>query len=548
LKLVHSIIPQATKEADVMQQADAIGIQRAVAWPLWESAIVAVLAIAVTAGYIGATGQVWEDFLITFRYSQNLIEGKGLVYNEGERVHGFTSPLGVLLPAFFYALLRDGSYEKSLLCFRILSILAYAGGGLITVRALHRAYPQSRGTRMAFMLFYLLEAKSVAFSTNGMETALMLLFMGCGLALLMEPERWWARGFCWAGLLWTRPDGCVFVAALAATDLAFAGTLRRRLLYSLLRSALVASLLYAPWIAWAWSYYSSPIPNTLLAKARPPGMAWTKVLHRMYVAFPDRAAEVFTPVYYPVTWNEPEWINYAAHVLGIFCATYWLVPGGSRLGRSASFCFALLGVYLSFVEMAFPWYFPPMALCGLIAMTDAIGRLYGATHHPALGRGLAVFLTVAVAGGMGCLLGMTAWQMRVQQREVEAGNRERVGLWLRERVRSDENVFVEALGYIGYFSGARMVDWPGLISPQVIQLRRTQQLDYSSVVDALAPDWVVARPNQIPQGAYFRQNYVPVQWFDVRPQLTRFSRVPGMPYLLADAAFCVFRKNSGIPK
>ena len=51
----------------------------------------------VPTAYTLYTNHIWEDFFITFRHSQNLCEGKGLVYNEGERVHGFTSPLGVLL-------------------------------------------------------------------------------------------------------------------------------------------------------------------------------------------------------------------------------------------------------------------------------------------------------------------------------------------------------------------------------------------------------------------------------------------------------------------
>ena len=50
------------------------------------------------------TGHVWEDFLITFRFSKNLVEGNGLVFNPGERVQGFTSALNVMVPAIFYAI------------------------------------------------------------------------------------------------------------------------------------------------------------------------------------------------------------------------------------------------------------------------------------------------------------------------------------------------------------------------------------------------------------------------------------------------------------
>ena len=59
----------------------------------------AALAAVTALFYCLFTQQVWEDYFITFKFSQNLAAGKGLVYYEGERVHGFTSPLGVLLPA-----------------------------------------------------------------------------------------------------------------------------------------------------------------------------------------------------------------------------------------------------------------------------------------------------------------------------------------------------------------------------------------------------------------------------------------------------------------
>src|SRR5436305_1716283 len=53
-----------------------------------------LLAAAIATGYVAYTGHVWEDYFITFRFSKNLVEGRGLVYNPGDRVHGFTSPIG----------------------------------------------------------------------------------------------------------------------------------------------------------------------------------------------------------------------------------------------------------------------------------------------------------------------------------------------------------------------------------------------------------------------------------------------------------------------
>ena len=58
-------------------------------------------AIAVSLGFAAFTLHAWEDYFITFRASLNLATGNGLVFQPGERVHTFTSPLGTLLPALF---------------------------------------------------------------------------------------------------------------------------------------------------------------------------------------------------------------------------------------------------------------------------------------------------------------------------------------------------------------------------------------------------------------------------------------------------------------
>ena len=57
----------------------------------------AVFALALA--FAAFTQHAWEDYYITYRVSKNLATGHGLVYTVGERVHAFTSPLNVLVPA-----------------------------------------------------------------------------------------------------------------------------------------------------------------------------------------------------------------------------------------------------------------------------------------------------------------------------------------------------------------------------------------------------------------------------------------------------------------
>ncbi|MHC5541492.1 hypothetical protein ACYOEI_25000, partial [Singulisphaera rosea] len=100
--------------------------------PGWRGAWVVAVATGLSPlAYALYTNHVWEDFFITFRHSQNLCEGHGLVYYPGERVHGFTSPLGTLLPALCFLATGSRTYFEALWAFRVLSIVAFAGGGVL---------------------------------------------------------------------------------------------------------------------------------------------------------------------------------------------------------------------------------------------------------------------------------------------------------------------------------------------------------------------------------------------------------------------------------
>ena len=73
------------------------------------------------------TQHAWEDYWITFRTSKNLATGHGLVFNVGDRLHTFTSPLGVLLPALASLLTANSSDPAALWIFRLMGATALGG-------------------------------------------------------------------------------------------------------------------------------------------------------------------------------------------------------------------------------------------------------------------------------------------------------------------------------------------------------------------------------------------------------------------------------------
>ncbi len=521
-------------------------------------------AAAVAFLYVLLVGHIWEDYFITFRHSENLCNGDGLVYNVGDTLHGFTSPLGTLLPAVCHLVTGRTSYEPTLWLFRIFSILAFAGGAAMVMRSFGIATPYYRLSGVFVLLLYIFDAKAVEFSTDGQESAFMLLCLASGIYVLMRgaAERWLWMGLVWAGLMWTRPDGCVYVVALAFAGLIFGEGSRKDYLVSLVKSAAVCTILYLPWFLWAWSYYGSPVPQTIIAKAHlHDGLAWQLKtwLGEGIQKVPMVAAEAFQPIYDvdPIWWAGQDWSQWflisSTKYLGLFCALYWLFPVNDRLGRLASFCFVFSCLYLSTLTTRFPWYTPPITMFASIVLARGVFTLCatasrwfpGDTIYGNATR-LAVVAMIILCIRQAIMFSLVGWQMRIQQDVIEMGHRREVGEWLKKVMQPDDHVMLEPFGYIGYFSGAKVMDWPGLVSREVTRARKEQKAWFEGVASELQPEWLVLRPREIASMASlpFFKDYALVRIFDATPELSEYSSAPGPGWLRFDAVFCVFRKLS----
>jgi len=133
----------------------------------------AVFAIAMA--FAAFTQHAWEDYYITYRVSKNFATGHGLVYTVGERVHAFTSPLNVLLPAALSILTGNNSDQLVLWLFRVVSSALLAGAAVLLYESA-RNNSLSRLATAVLIGMFAFDAKIVDFSINGQEIAFMMFF------------------------------------------------------------------------------------------------------------------------------------------------------------------------------------------------------------------------------------------------------------------------------------------------------------------------------------------------------------------------------------
>lgn len=524
--------------------------------------------VLVALAYAVFTRHAWEDYWITYRSSKNLALGHGLVFQPGERLHGFTSPIGVLLPALFSVLVGNANDFLVLWLFRLVSAALFVPTGLAIIRA-HRALGAAAAGTVFTLLLAATEIKIVAFSVNGQESAFLMFFLCASWACLAGGPRFalLPLAITWAGLQWTRPDGFVYGGSLAVGMLVFAleGGWRGRLqvLGRMVQAALLALVLYSPWLLWCWWFYGTPVPHTVLAKAAysPPHDPWS--LLTGLVSFPldvlDRTTSVwlaFAPIYAQSgAW--PPIVMVPAQCLGALAALYWVLPFAGAPARALSLAFALGHFYQSRIIVAYPWYLPATTMLGVLALgmiADDVTRLrvtldaHGLERAGEQVRRLWRVLAVGVAGFTILVLLCSAYHFRIYQREIEDRGRMQIGLWLRGQLRPGESIFLEPLGYISFFSGGKMLDFPGLVSPEVVRARRELKTsDWRVLIAHLQPEWLVLRPSEAQDtfgpGSPVLEQYEVARVFDATPRLQAYRWIPARSALDYDRTFIVYRRK-----
>lgn len=237
----------------------------------WPSILVIILIFAV--GTVAAFGLRWycDDTFITLRYVDNYLHGHGLVYNEGERVEGYTHFLWLLL---LIPLARAGLDPLSAAL--VLGFLSYVGVLAVFCTISYRMNYRRLALFVPFTgLVLAIHRDFLIWATGGLETMFFTFLLSLAFYVyffLAVPRRTklLLTGMILILATLTRPDGAL-VYALANLFLVGACLLRGRGLGGLISDLVTFNLpllpLMAPYLIWKYLYYGDLLPNTYYAKS-----------------------------------------------------------------------------------------------------------------------------------------------------------------------------------------------------------------------------------------------------------------------------------------
>jgi len=477
----------------VLEQSPSLSRDRARADVMLRGFIAA--AVAARLVFWATTNRMFEDGLTTITHARNVPLGLGLVHHAGEgNVHGFTSAIGVLIP-LAGELVHQGS---GMLAMRVASLIAVCIA-LVYARLICRdlrlgAFPT------AFVLAYLaFDQNMIFYGMSGMETQVAVTVILGGVYHVRRQDL--VASGIWLGLApLARPEFVLWVApALAYLALA---NLRRGI-----AAGGIAGAIVAPWIVFTTAYYGSPIPNTVVAKAAvspiPAILSNGSPLPWLEWLFGQVTGHIELLLYHFEPFHEV-WSTAAAPLPGpVLIVIAVVVADLFAIGLVASRqvagwwpALAFVGLFFAYRVYFIPtinyydWYLPPFLALVMIVVAAGLQRIY--VWRPMITKSLSVALAFAFAMHVPFSFGV---ESKVQA--VENQVRTNVAEYLKATVPPGESVTSESAGYIGFYGGVKLFDYPGLTSKtsvRALQALPPDQRDLPHLVAALRPDWLVLRP------------------------------------------------------
>jgi len=477
-----------------------------------------VLFVAHAASYWDWTE---DDAFISLRYARNLVEGQGLVFNEGEKVEGYSNFAWVLLGAAAMKLGFD-----PLVAMKSVGVL----GGLLAVvcswfLAL-RMRPEAWWGALLAPFFLAIAPVMPRHAVTGLETAAYAGMVTLAVLLAAGPRGTVGRVVLLGALLLVsllRPEG-VAVAILMLVWRWPAVQRRTGVTGSVGAGGridlAIFSLLFAIYYFWRMAYFGAAFTNTFYFKMTGGAAAWVDGLHYSLDFLRETGGAALVGLVAAVLLVEKR------------PRTYWLIlllcAGQGALVMLAG------GDWMHHYRFYAP-VLPLLAAAAAVGASAMAGLLEQGTRPRLWSRlVLGLVLAAAVVNIYKTEQAVARLVMpAVKTESYLAQSYERIGRWLEKNTPSEAIVAVSDVGAVGYFSKRRIVDMFGLVDahiarqpgrlhfksdPAYVLLRRP---DYVLLVES-APKLGADRSEptflRIPDGTLyaeprFRESYFPVREF-----------------------------------
>jgi arabinofuranosyltransferase len=407
--------------------------------------LILVSAVHLSAAVLDSM-ETNDDAFISFRYAENLAAGKGLVFNPGERVEGYTNFLWIIL----IALARP--FQEPVLISKILGVACSVLLIISFAWFFFRIHPL---LCIPPVLYLALDPGLIAWSTRGLETSLFILCTWLAYQTAVTASvNGMNRTAAYAGLMaalavLTRPEG--ILTAMFFPMLLFPNHRRQTVAKQTGWFSVVFLTVLLPYMIWKLLYYGTLIPNTFYAKT---GGGFPVIWRGLaYIIQGWNWPEIVLLILVITGCFHPErsgWMRRAHRTNALFIflfLVYILAVGGDSLGPDR-FLTPLL---------------PFMTAGAFLTLSSFKTSKSILTHHILTGTAV-LFLIIGNAIPLAS---------KLEEPDVFSPEKERrhhgtrTGLCLAKNAKPDQSIATSVIGRIPYYSGLYTLDVFGLIDPYI---------------------------------------------------------------------------------
>jgi len=395
---------------------------------------------------------ICDDAFITFRTAVNLAEGKGLVFNAGERVYILTTPLWAILLAAGRMFASDVILVGKYLCILFMLLFAWS------IVYLGHTILRSRRTGMIASILICTNPVFLLTSLSGMELPLYLLLITLSL-ILVAKEQYVLALVMSAVTIWVRFDGIVIYCVVLTWTLYINRLeflrMSRRVIFNLLPSIAVI----CTYVFFGLIYYGDIIPNSVTQKVivSPPLFSKTWLIGSLRVLYEFVRVFIGKSAYWYKA-DTPLILLTAPLIVGLFI---YVTEKNRRVVPLITFTLLYSFIFIgsgNIYAVNFPWYFVPVLPClYLVSAYGCIGLLSMITHR------IDFFPRFVVQGAI-VTAGVILWSVimfgpiQKDADRISRFNSEReqvyaaAAIWLGKYLEKDANIAAGEIGAIGFFS------------------------------------------------------------------------------------------------
>lgn len=437
-----------------------------------------------------------DDQFILFRYIDNIVEGKGFVYNEGERVLGATTPLFTLVAALFKYIFPFVSTPDIV---AYLNIIFLTIGAIFFWKIAERFFTRNIAI-LATSIFALNMSRTIP---EGMETPLFLLTALAFIYYLLR-EKYYLSSIFLAFAILTRPDaGLIAIIAVIYWW-------QKIGLRMTIRLVIITTSVVLPWAIFATIYFGSFVPQSLMTKLHSSEIYNLPALQALKI----QAAHL-SRIYWGKIFD-PDSIPLQV-VFNLIPFLFLVVLGAmKRVSRSNWVIFVIPLLYISSFSLSnpiiFPWYLSQMEpfwiLVSLFGFAFILERFKN--HY------LRILLIIIIAiGPFVSWIKLAATEDRGSKMAAFS-----VGSYIREHMKDSDTVGLADIGIVGYISEAYIVDFIGLINTDSVSYypirdgcrdKRELYVIPPELIIQKIPNWLVAGDRSLTScfitSDWFKDNY-----------------------------------------